>query len=107
MKGPPQCAVCSVASDSVTPWTVAHQAPLFMGILQAGMLEWVAISFSSDLPNPGIKPWSPALQVDSSPSEPPGKPKNTRVDSLSLLQGNIPIQELNWGLWIAGGFFTS
>jgi len=29
-----------------TPWTAAHQAPLSMGILQAGILEWVAISFS-------------------------------------------------------------
>ena len=38
------CAVLShsVVSDSVTPWTVAHQAPLSMGILQARILEWVA-----------------------------------------------------------------
>ena len=36
----------SVVSDSVTPWTVVHQAPLSMGILWAGTLEWVAISFS-------------------------------------------------------------
>ena len=40
-----------------------------------------------DLPNPGIKPRSPALQADSLPAEPPGKPKNTGVGSLSLLQG--------------------
>ena len=32
----------------------------------------------------------PALQADSLPSEPPGKPKNTEVVSLSLLQGNLP-----------------
>ena len=40
------CAVLSysVMSDSVTPWTVAHQAPLSMGILQARILEWVAMS---------------------------------------------------------------
>ena len=44
----------------------------------------------SFLPNPGTKPRSPALQVDSLPSEPPGKPKNTEVVSLSLLQGNLP-----------------
>ena len=37
-----------------------------------------------DLPNPGMKPRSPALQVDSLPVEPPGKPKNTGVGSLSL-----------------------
>ena len=44
------------------------------GILQARVLEWGAISFSRDLPNPGIEPGSPALQADSLPSEPPGKP---------------------------------
>ena len=43
-----------------------------------------------DLPNPGIKPKSSSLQVDSLPSEPPGKPKNTGVGSLSLPQGNFP-----------------
>ena len=39
-----------------------------------------------DFPNPGIKPRSPALQVASLPAEPPGKPKNTGVGSISLLQ---------------------
>ena len=33
-------------SDSATPWMVAHQAPLSMGILQARILEWVAMSSS-------------------------------------------------------------
>ena len=46
------------------------------GILQLRILEWVAISFSMELTDPGIKPGSPALQADSSPSEPPGKPKH-------------------------------
>ena len=46
----------------------------------------------------GIKPRSPALQVDSSPPEPPGKPKNTGVGSLSLLQGVFLTQESNPGL---------
>ena len=41
------------------------------GILQARILEWVAIPFSRDLPNPGIEPRSPALQADSLPTEPP------------------------------------
>ena len=44
------------------------------GILQVRILEWVAIPFSGYLPNPGIKPRSPALQADSLLSEPPGKP---------------------------------
>ena len=43
------------------------------GILQARILEWVAISFSGGLPDSGIKPGSPALWADSLPSEPPGK----------------------------------
>ena len=42
-------------------------------ILQARILEWVATSFSRDLPDPGIEPGSPALQADALPSEPPEK----------------------------------
>ena len=59
---------------SATLWTVAHQAPLSMGILQARILEWVAMASSRGLPYPGIEPRSPALQADSLPSESPGKP---------------------------------
>ena len=51
-----------------------------------------------DLPNPGIKPRSPTLQVDSLLAEPQEKPKNTGVGSLSLLQGIFLTQELNQGL---------
>ena len=40
--------------------------------------------------NPGIKPRSPALKADSLSSEPQGKPKNTGVDSLSLVHGIFP-----------------
>ena len=58
----------------VTPWTVAHQALLSMGILQARILEWVAMPSSRESSDPGIESRSPALQADSLPSEPPGKP---------------------------------
>ena len=68
------------------------------GILQARILEWVAFPFSRDLPNPGIEPRSPALQADSLPVEPQGKPKNTRVGSLSLFQWIFPTQKSNRGL---------
>ena len=44
------------------------------GILQARILEWVAILLSRDLPDPGIELGSPALQADSLLSKPPGKP---------------------------------
>ena len=46
-----------------------------------------------DLPNPGMENRSPALQADSLPAEPQGKPKNTGVGSLSLLQGIFLTQE--------------
>ena len=51
-----------------------------------------------DLPNSGIESRSPALQADSLPAEPPGKPKNTGVGSLSVRQQIFPTQELNRGL---------
>ena len=63
------------------------------GILQARILEWVAIPFSSR----SSQARSPALHVDSLLSETPGKPKNTGVGSLSLLQGIFPTQESNRG----------
>ena len=44
------------------------------GVLPARILKWIAISSPGDLPDPGIEPGSPALQADSLPSEPPGKP---------------------------------
>ena len=54
-----------------TLWTIACQAPLSMGILQARMLELVAMPFSRGyLHHPEIEPMSPvdpALQVDSLP----------------------------------------
>ena len=69
------------------------------GILQARILEWVASPFSRGIfPSPGIEPMSPTLQANSLPAEPPGKPQNPGVGSLSLLQGLFPTQESNQGL---------
>ena len=52
-------------SNSATPWTVAHQTPLSMEFSRQEY--WSGLPFSSlgDLPDPGIKPRSPALQADS------------------------------------------
>ena len=61
------------------------------GILQARILEWVAMPSSRG----SFQPRSPVLQADSSLSEPPGKPKNTGVGSLSIVQGIFPTQELD------------
>ena len=56
-----------------TPWTVAHQAPLSIGSSRQEC--WSGLPFLSpgDLPDPGVKPGSPALQEDFSLSEPLGK----------------------------------
>ena len=61
---------------------------------------WSGLPFPSpgDFPDPGIEPRSPALRADTLPSEPPGKPKNTGVGGLSLLQQIFPTQESNQGL---------
>ena len=60
----------------VTPWTVAHQASLSMGFSRQEDWSGLPCPPPGDLPNPGIKLRSPALQVDSLPSEPPGMPIN-------------------------------
>ena len=56
-----------------TPWTVACQAPPFMGLSRQEY--WSGLPFPSpgDLPDPGIEPGAPALEADTLPSEPPGK----------------------------------
>ena len=81
-----------------TPQTAAHQAPLSMGFSRQEYWSGQPFPSPGHLPNPGIKPRSPALQEDSLPSEPPGKPKNTGMGSLSLLQWIFRTQESNWGL---------
>ena len=57
-----------------TLWTVACQAPLSLGFSRREY--WSGLPFPSpgNLPSPGIEPRSVALQADSLPSEPPGKP---------------------------------
>ena len=58
-----------------TPWTVAYQAPLSMGFSrQRYWSPGLPFPSPEDLPPPGIEPWSPTLQADALPSEPPGEP---------------------------------
>ena len=59
--------LCPILCD---PWTVAYQVPLSMGFSRQEC--WSGLPFPSpgDIPNPGIKPRSPALQADALPSEP-------------------------------------
>ena len=60
-----------------TPWMVTYQALQSMGFSRQEY--WSGLPFPSpgDLPNPGIKPGSPALQTDALPSEPLGELTNT------------------------------
>ena len=58
----------------VTPWTVAHQAPLSMGFSRWEYWSGLPFPFPRDLPDPGIEPRFSTLQADSLPSEAPGKP---------------------------------
>ena len=62
-----------VKSLFVTLWTVTYKAPPSMGFSRQE--QWSGLPFPSpeDLPDPGIKPESPALWADALPSEPPGK----------------------------------
>ena len=76
-----------------TPWTIQS--------MEFSRPEyWSGQPFPSpwNLPNPGIEPRSPTLQAISWPAEPKGKPKNTGVGSLSLLQWIFLTHELNRGL---------
>ena len=84
----------SVVSDSLwphglySPWNSSGKNS---GVGRLSLLQGI-------FPTHEYEPRSPALQVDSLPAEPQGKPKNTGVGSLSLLQRIVPIQELNLGL---------
>ena len=71
------CPVTSVVSDSVTPWTVAHQDPLSMGFSRQDYWSELPHPPPGNLPDPGMKPtylMSPALQADSLPLSHRGSP---------------------------------
>ena len=71
----------------VTPWTIVH------GILQVRILEWVAFPFSRGSSQP--RDWTQVSRTGGGflPAEPQGKPKNTGVHTLSLLQWIFPTQD--------------
>ena len=69
------CLVTQLCLIDTTPWIVAHQAPLSRGFSRQEYWNGLPCPSPGDLPSLGIEPWSPALQVDSLLSEPPGKPE--------------------------------
>ena len=66
------------------------------GISQARILEWLPFPSPGDLPDPGMEPGSPALQVDSLQINPPGKPAGTRAESNTLKAGPGARSALMW-----------
>ena len=68
------CLVAQSCPALCGPVDYSLPGPSVHGILQARILEWVAIRSLGDLPDPGIKPGSSVLQEDSLPAEPRGKP---------------------------------
>ena len=104
------CAMlCLVAQSCLTLFDLMSCSLLgssVHGDSPARILEWVAMPFSR-----GSSQLRDGTQVSCIVgrffTEPPGKPKNTGVGSLSLLQGNFPTQESNQVSCIARGFFIS
>ena len=81
---------CSVMSNSVSPWTVACQAPLSMEFSRQEY--WSRLPFPSpeDLPDAGIYPTSPTLHADSLPSEPTGKPMLVNLNKVEKFENHLP-----------------
>ena len=65
---------CSVVSNSLWPYDCTPPGSSIHGISQARMLEWGPVPSPGDLPDLGIEPGTLALQADSLPTQPPGKP---------------------------------
>ena len=76
------CLVTQSCLTLCTPWTVAFQVPLSMGILQPRILEWLPCPPSEDLTNPRFEHRSPTLQADSLPFESPGKLHRDTLEKL-------------------------
>ena len=82
-----------------TPWTGVYQNPPSMGFSRQEYWSGLPFPSSGDLPTPGIEPWSPTLQADALPSEPPGKSTEGKLGlilmgramlSKSLIQFSVP-----------------
>ena len=81
----------------VTPWTVARQAPLLMGFSRQEYWSGPPFPSPGDLPNPGIKPVSPALAGKFFTTEPPEKPKEVYVSFINQhININLQPQKVNF-----------
>ena len=71
----------------MTSWTVDHQTPLSMEFSRPEYWSGLTFYYLEDLPNPGFKPRSSALQAGSSLSEPLGTP--TRSSYIKIMLATI------------------
>ena len=82
----------------MTPWTVVRQASLSMEFSRQEYWSRLPLLSPGDLPDPGIEPWSLALQVDSLPSEPPkeiiNKTKKLPVDLEEVFANSVADKSL-------------
>ena len=92
MKVTQSCPTFCDPMDCSLPGSSVH------GILQARILDWVAVPFSRGSSQLRDRTQVSCTEANSLLSEPLGKPKSTRVGSLSFLQGIFQTQVLNWGL---------
>ena len=76
-----------------TLWTEAHQAPLTMEFSRQEYWRVLPCPPPGDLPNPGLEPESPALPVDSLPTEPSGKPITLHYYHAIHLQYHYPFDK--------------
>ena len=74
----------------MTPWTVAHQAPLSMGFCRQEYWSQLPFSSPGDIPKPGIESMSPMLAGRFFTTVPPGKPKN--LGKIDQTKGTCEIQ---------------
>jgi len=81
------------------PMDCSCQAPLSMGFSRQEYWSGLPCPPPGDLPHPGIESRSPTLQVDSLPSEPPGKPMNIETkcwQSMNNETSNIKLEVRVW-----------
>ena len=89
--------VCSAVSDSATPWSVAHQAPLSVEFSRQEYWSGLLSPSPRDLPNPGTEPESPVFlhwQADSLPLSHLGRYKKSNLEQIHItcrIQANIKV----------------
>ena len=90
-----------MSDSSTTLWTVAHQVPLSMGFSRQEHQSGLPFPSPGDLPNPGIKPTSPALVDEFFTIEPPGKPTHSNKLRITTIS-SPPFKVQHWLILSSG-----